>query len=153
MAKITKRVRQRAAVIALTLAGATAPAVGWASDEVVKDSAYYEAELTKWSAAITKLEQADTQRVAAEPVGTMRTLLGEAKPYIADERFGQAEQVLTRVALLRKLAALRIDRHNLEAKAKSAEAEAEAQEAKAKTAKEAADAAVKRHDELESEGL
>lgn len=121
--------------------------------EVERDEAFYQKTFEQLAASVVDLEKRDVDKVSAEEIETIRTLIGQGQAFLANEKLKKIEPLLERAEALVPLARARQSRVELERKADQAEREAVEAEGRANESKEKADATEQRYNELEEKGL
>lgn len=140
------RLRYLACVFALLITARSGLAKERSPDE-------YRALFQQWTSRLAQVQKADQSRSALSELEQIRTLIGQAQAFLANDKLDEIEPIAEHAEVLLGFAANKVERVNSAAAADAAEAKAKALETKAISLRAEADAAQKRYDELESQGL
>jgi hypothetical protein len=118
-----------------------------------KDAKYFEGEFNRLSKVIADLKKADTWEVATSEIELIRTWIGQAQAFLANDKLDPIESIVNRIEAQAEYIQARVDRTAAEKAAQQAEEQALAAEKQAQQATAATQAAEARIKELEAKGL
>lgn len=118
-----------------------------------KDAKYYQKQFTHWSKVIADLKGADVTEGAGQDIEVIRTWISQAQAFLASEKLDEIEPLLRRIEAQAEYVRAKVTRLAAEDAADEAEELAKTAQAEAQKMKANADAAAKRLEEIESQGL
>jgi hypothetical protein len=118
-----------------------------------KDPKYYQKQFDHWSKVIADLKEADVTEGAGQDIEVIRTWISQAQAFMASEKLDEIEPLLRRIEAQAEYVRAKIHRLAAEDAADEAEELAKTAQAEAQKLKGNADAAAKKLEELESQGL
>lgn len=120
---------------------------------VDKDAKYFQQQFNRLSKVIADLKEADVTEGASSDIELIRTWIGQAQAFLANDRLDDIEPILKKIEAQAEYVRAKINRLAAEDAAEEAEALAKNSEEKANKAKAAADEAEKKMKDLEAKGL
>ena len=118
-----------------------------------KDAKYFQQQFNRLSKVIADLKEADVTEGAASDIELIRTWIGQAQAFLANDRIDDIEPIIKKIEAQAEYVRAKINRLAAEDAAEEAEALAKNGEEKANKAKAAADEAEKKMKDLEAKGL
>jgi pantothenate kinase-related protein Tda10 len=118
-----------------------------------KGSADYQKMFEQWSVSIAEIQKTDTRAAVIRETETLRTLLGQAQAFQANDKLEEIEPIEERMVVLIRYAKVKVQRVEAERRAAEAENLARGAAKEAEQAKMDADAVVARYSALEKQGL
>ena len=118
-----------------------------------KDAKYFQQQFNRFSKVIADLKAADVTEGTAGDIELIRTWIGQAQAFLANDRIKDIEPIMKKIEAQAEYVRAKINRLAAEDEAEEAETLAKNGEEKANLAKQAADEAEKKMKALEAKGL
>jgi succinylglutamate desuccinylase len=118
-----------------------------------KDAKYFQQQFNRFSKVIADLKEADVTEGAASDIEMIRTWIGQAQAFLANDRIDDIEPIMKKIEAQAQYIRAKINRLAAESEAEEAEALASNAEELANKATKAADAAEEKMKALEAKGL
>ncbi|HUU04199.1 MAG TPA: hypothetical protein VM425_22370 [Myxococcota bacterium] len=118
-----------------------------------KDAKYFQQQFNRFSKVIADLKAADVTEGTAGDIELIRTWIGQAQAFLANDRIDDIEPIMKKIEAQAEYVRAKINRLAAEDEAEEVETLAKNSEEKANRAKQAADEAEKKMKALETKGL
>ncbi len=118
-----------------------------------KDAKYFQQQFNRFSKVIADLKEADVTQGTAGDIELIRTWIGQAQAFLANDRINDIEPIIKKIEAQAEYVRAKINRLAAEDEAEEAETLAKNSEEKANRAKQAADESEKKMKALEAKGL